>query len=201
MDPRDNIPIRAGRLPALIANKPKFGDTYPDRAIDLHYWAAFDQVYPSHVKLTVNPDHVAEFCDVSGALMGDGTWHVVPVHVAGWGELLVGGMVDRQHRAGRIILATTLDYSLARDMVGIQLSSPIDWRWMAPPQQAEMLTRRAIVMLKGLVATWAHHLVHDLGPGGSVLSEYARQWRYENDVAVYHDETWLDLRDPTTWRG
>lgn len=200
MSPSDNRPIQAGRLPPLRPNVPQWIEEGKPHSPFRESWAMSDRVYPTHVALSVDPGVVTEHVRVLDAMRGEARLHTVAVSVHGWGEVAMSGMIDEQDRAGRFVVATQLDYELARDLVGLQLDAPLDWQWLPQPRLSELMVLRARVMLLGLVATWTHHKVHDLGPSGSVLNGFARQWHFEGEAAVYQSELFIDVRDPTQWK-
>lgn len=200
MYPSDSKPVIPGRFDPLKPNMPMWLSEGSKKSIGPEGWAVFDRIYPTHVRVTVDPGKVSEHVRVADSMAGGQYLHTLAVDVLGWGEVVIAGMVDKQDRCARLVVAVTLDYQLARDLVGLQLDAPLDWQWMEQVGLSDLMSVRARVMMLGLVATWATAQVHDLGPSGSVLCEYARQWQYVEGVAVSHREWWIDLRDPTTWK-
>lgn len=200
MSENSSRPIRAGRFPPLKATVPKWlpaGKAHPPFWAA---WAVFDRVYPTQAAVAVNHGFVTEHVIVPSEMRDGMRLHTVPVQVRGWGEVIVAGMIGADDKCGKQVVSVSVDRKLNRELVGLQLSAPPDWGWLDQPQLADLMSTRARVMLLGLVATWANAMVHDLGPSGSVLAEYARRWRYDDGAAVTHAEWWIDLRDPLTWK-
>lgn len=199
MDSANLKPTRPGRFELMTATPPRWLASDSNARPLIEGWAALSNVYPAWAKVTSDPNLSTHHPGYGYGGGRDEQLATVTVEVSGWGEVVIAGPAGRGRPGDQLIMSTTLNYALARDLIGLELDSPVGWRWMRPAQVAELMILRARLMLLGLTATWANAggvVGHD---GGELLNQFARRWKYDDGAAVELPERWLDLRDPETW--